>query len=217
MLTMQYPIEIPTLVAEALALAESLGFDVRPEGNPAGANNTSPSCCLNEAGALLKVLTATITAGHVGEIGTGAGVGAAWIVSGLQSEARFTSVELVAHLARAASGLFQAYPNVEILHGDWKDAFREYGPFDLLFADGGGVGGGNTAQWQTLAALMNPGGIMLMDDVTPEQFWPEDWRGKPDPKRELAFNSGYFQSVEVRVRADASVLLMVRKESPTGA
>ena len=69
---MQYPIEIPPLAAKALTLAESLGFDIRPEGNPASAgSNTAPSCCINEAGALLKTLASTVTAGTIGEIGTG--------------------------------------------------------------------------------------------------------------------------------------------------
>jgi len=51
-----------------------------------------------------------------------------------------------------------------------------------------------------------------MDDLTPEELWPASWRGRPDPKRELAFRSGLFTAAEVRSRADAYVLLAVRED-----
>lgn len=214
---MQYPIDIPPLVTEALALAESLGFDTRPEGNRAGIGGTTPSCCIKEAGALLRTLVSTIVTGKIGEIGTGAGVGAAWITAGLSDTALFVTVELKEHLFAGASQLLEDHPNVDVLCGDWKAQFLQHGPFDLLFADGGGVGNGGPEHWQEIASLVRVGGMLVMDDVTPEEFWPDSWRGSPDPKRELAFNSGYFCSTEVRVRADISVLLMVRQAHPADA
>jgi hypothetical protein len=54
---------------------------------------------------------------------------------------------------------------------------------------------------------------MVLDDLTPEELWPLEWKGNPDRKRELAFCSGYFISHEIRSRPDVSTLLMVRKGS----
>jgi hypothetical protein len=31
------------------------------------------------------------------------------------------------------------------------------------------------------------GGHLVLDDLTAEAEWPDEWRGKADPKRELAF------------------------------
>jgi hypothetical protein len=60
--------------------------------------------------------------------------------------------------------------------------------------------------------LVRPGGIMVMDDLTPESLWPQSWRGAPDPKRELAFHSGYFTATEVRTGDATSALLKVRRQ-----
>jgi len=66
--------ETPPLVVRALALAESLGFE---------------KSCRPEDGALLHVLAARRGIIRAAEIGTGAGVGAAWIVSALAPQTPF--------------------------------------------------------------------------------------------------------------------------------
>ena len=71
--------EMPPLVRRALALAEEQGFE--------------KSCRLEE-GALLHVLAARRGIARAAEIGTGAGVGAAWIVSALPPQTPFFTVEL---------------------------------------------------------------------------------------------------------------------------
>jgi predicted O-methyltransferase YrrM len=48
---------------------------------------------LPEVGRLLAVLTATIGQGRIGEIGTGYGVGAAWIVSMLRDGVSFFTID----------------------------------------------------------------------------------------------------------------------------
>lgn len=209
----QYPVQIPDLVHQAKALAHKLGFDLRPEGNPAGGNQTGPSCCIDEVGNLLRVLSTSITSGKIGEIGTGAGVGSAWIISGLNPGVPFNTVETDGRLAATTTELFNQYPNVKVYHEDWRQSFVSDGPYDLIFADGGGVGSADQSDWPAIQELLVPGGTMVIDDLTPEELWPDSWRGNPDPKRELAFNSGLFESVEVRSRPDVSTLIMVRPTS----
>ena len=73
----------PPLVVRAQALAAELGFE---------------KSCTDEDGALLHVLAGRRGLLRAGEIGTGAGVGAAWIVSALSPGTPFVTVELEDHL-----------------------------------------------------------------------------------------------------------------------
>src|SRR5690606_32494576 len=142
------------------------------------------------------------------EVGTGAGVGPAWLASGLAGSATLTSVELEPRLARAASELFAPIPNVEVVTGDWYEVMPGRAPFDLLFFAGGGGEALESHNWRTRVELVVAGGVMILDDLTPEEFWPATWRGRPDSKRELAMRSGLFTAAEVRVRPDVAVLLL---------
>ena len=78
---MTHPTNTPTPVAveRALQLAEQ---------------HTFKQSCLPEVGRLLRVLVAGAGAGSVGEIGTGCGVGAAWLLSGLRPEQHLYSAEV---------------------------------------------------------------------------------------------------------------------------
>jgi len=203
---LQYPLEIPALVDKAKRLADSLGFDNRAEGNRAGDVPDGASSCVDEVGSLLRTLATSVSTGVVGEIGSGAGVGSSWLASGLSKATRLVTVEIDERLSTAVRQHLDSYPNVLVLTGDWRDSFRDEGPFDLLFLDGGG----DRHSAEEVASLMRPGGMVVIDDLTPESMWPESWRGKPDPKRELAFRSRFFRTCELQLRPDLSVLLLAR-------
>ena len=206
----QYALKVPAIVQAAKRTAVDAGFDLRPGGNPIGGSPVGPSACLDEVGSLLRALATSMPQGRIGEVGTGAGVGTAWLAAGLSSTATLTSVELVPHLASAARSLFTQQQNVSVITGDWREVMPRHAPFDLLFFDGGGLEALREDNWSLIAGLMAPGGVLVLDDLTPEELWPESWRGVPDPKRELAFRSGLFVACEVRSRADAALLLLVR-------
>lgn len=105
---MQYPIAVPELVQAAKRLTDPIGFDLRPEGNRAGQESAGPSACFDEAGSLLRILTASRPEGRIGGVGTGSGVGTAWMASALAQTASMVSVELDARLAAAARDFFAA-------------------------------------------------------------------------------------------------------------
>ena len=132
---MQYPIKKPEIVEKALELAGELGFAIRPDGNPLADSPSNASCCIDAVGSLLQTLCASLQDGaKVGEIGTGAGVGTAWLGSGLTPRSTLTSVEIDPRLHTAVAELFAAHQSVTLLNGDWRDAFTSHAPFDLLFA-----------------------------------------------------------------------------------
>ena len=209
----QYPLDIPAIVQRAKQAASEADFDLRPEGNVGDASKACASACLDEVGSFLRTLTAALPDGHIGEVGTGTGVGSAWIASGLADTARLTSVELDPNLADVARKLFEDKSNVEILTGDWLERMPPLAPFDLVFFDGGGQQALKPENWQMIASLLKPSGMMVIDDLTPEEDWPESWRGQPDAKRELAFGSGLFTATELRSRPDVALLLLVRRTS----
>lgn len=178
--------ELPPLVSRALALGASLGFD--------------RSCSL-ETGRLLHVLAGTRGRTRVAETGTGAGVGAAWLVSALDPAVPFFTAELDAGRAAAARGLFEEDENVHVLAGDWHDVLPQHAPFDLLFHDGSKRRPDLDGE-ETLG-LLAPRGLIVMDDLTPGRegldLVREFWLGHP----ELA-------AVEIAVSPREAVILAVR-------
>lgn len=200
---------IPPLVRRAHALAESLGFPLMPEGRPPG-HSGPPSACIPEVGRLLQVLAAGKIGGLIVEHGTGAGVGTAWLASGMPADSKLISVELDPKLANAARELFRDYPNVEIRQGDWHDALANGPPADLLFMDATVRQDLGSRDWERMTELVKVGGQFVMDDLTPIELWPPEWQGHVDFKREFAFSNPRVIGVEVRTTATTAALIVTR-------
>ena len=159
-----------------------------------------------EVGRLLHVLARQYQRGTIGEIGTGCGVGAAWIISALARVTSFVTVELDESCALAAQALFAPFPKVRVIHGDWRDILP-YGPFVLLFADGGQA---KQAEPDVLLHALEPGGLLVLDDLTPREHWPPNWRGRPDPVRDYWLNDPRVAATEIRVTPTSGVILATR-------
>ncbi|MBN3942818.1 class I SAM-dependent methyltransferase [Nostoc sp. NMS9] len=187
-----YPIaSSPSLVQQAESLAAQLEF-------------TQSS--LPEVGRLLHVLTSHITQGQIGEIGSGCGVGAAWIVSALHPDSTLITIESDRQLAKVVQQLFANKSNVRTLQGDWHDLLT-YAPFNLLFADGGKA---KLTEPQTLITALKLGGFILLDDLTPEEYWPPQWHGRTDQIREFWLKDPRIAATEIPVTAKNSVILATR-------
>ncbi len=175
---------VPPLVERARLLAERLGFG---------------RSCSEETGRLLHLLAGQRGRARVAEIGAGAGVGAAWILSALPPEATFVSVELDEGRAAAVSELLSGDEHARVVHGDWREVLPGEAPFDLVFADGGGPA---TKTDETLAGLLAPGGTLVMDDLTPG-------RPDPDPIRELWLQHPRMAAAELHVSEREAVIVAV--------
>jgi predicted O-methyltransferase YrrM len=171
---------LPPLVAKALALAERTGF--------------TRSCSV-ETGRLLQVLAGVRGLGRVAEIGTGTAVGAAWILSALDPDVAFVTVELDGERARAAAELLAEDEAARVLHGDWREVLPPEAPFDLLFADGG-----RAKAHEEVAGLLAPGGILVLDDLTPGY-------ADPDPVRELWLRHPRLVATELQVSSREAVIV----------
>jgi len=148
----------PELVLAAERLARELGFPLtRQEAGP-----DRHSACLPGVGTFLAVLAAGVKS--IAELGTGTGIGTAWMVSAMPASGRLITVEIDEGQAMVVRQLFAADQRVEVITGEAATEVAGRGPFDLIFAD---CGIRDDASFGRLVDLLNLGGRIVMDDVTP--------------------------------------------------
>lgn len=161
---------------------------------------------LPEVGRLLAVLTAACPRGRIGEIGTGCGVGTAWMASALPTDATLITIDTNADYVSAGRRLFADNPRIQVLHGDWRE-LRTYAPFQLLFADGGHA---KAEHPNAVLDLLAPGGVIVLDDLTPEEYWPEEWQGQVDVTRQFWLTTTRVVATEIRVTERHAVIIATR-------
>ncbi len=188
---MSAPPELPGIVSRAFDVSRKAGY---------------VSFCRNETGRLLATLAAT-RGGTLAEFGTGCGVGTAWLRSGVRNGARILTAELDPKLATAAQEIFQDDPQVEVLAADWS-TLRDKGPYSLLFLDASTP---EDAGVDSVADLVEPGGIVVLDDFVPCEVWPPITGGRVDTLREQWLTDERFTTVEVMIAPDASALIATRR------
>ena len=185
-------VALPPVVRAALESAERLDF---------------PWSCTPETGSLLAVLARGVDRGRIGETGTGAGIGLAWMIDATSPATAIVSVEHDPVLERHARRTFAGRSNVTIVGGD-AVRLLDHGPFDLAFLDGGGSG--KAEEPLDPRVLLAVGGVAVIDDLTPWTSWPPSWDGQPDPARLFWHEHPDLATAEVRVSAIESVLLATR-------
>lgn len=188
---MSAPPELPEIVARAFDVSRKAGY---------------VSFCRNETGRLLAALAAT-RGGTMAEFGTGCGVGTAWLRSGMRPGARILTAELNARLATSAQEIFTDDPAVEVFQADWS-TLGSKGPFSLLFLDTSGT---ESVRVDAVADLVEPGGIVVLDDFTPCESWPPIHSGRVDTLREEWLTDERFTAVEVMIAPDASAVIATRR------
>lgn len=187
---MSAPAVVPELVARALDLSRQRGFI---------------TSIRNETGRLLAALAASRT-GTLAELGTGCGVGSAWLSSGAPKTARVVSAELDPALAGDVQKIFADTDNVDVIAGDWS-TLEQYAPFSMLFVDVREV----MESIDVLANLMEPGGIVILDDFVPSDYWPPIVEGRVDTVREQWLTDERFAAVEMLIDVHASLIIATRR------
>jgi predicted O-methyltransferase YrrM len=154
----------------------------------------------------VRRLLAVLAAGkRVAEVGTAFGLGA----QALASTAReVVTVELDPERARLAREALAGLPNVEALEGDWAELLPPRAPFELLFMDGGGWKL-DLAQAGRMLELLAPGGLAVVDDMTPGYG--------PDPVRDFFFGNPELVAVEILTTPETAALLVTRRPEGAGA
>ena len=174
---------VPPLVGRAKATAAALGFE---------------QSCRDEDGMLLHVLASRRGIERVAEIGTGSGVGTAWLASALAPGVPLVTAERDERFAAAAAELFADDQDVGVLHGDWREVLPAHAPFDLIFVDGGCAKDDPDA----VLALAAPGATIVLDDFS------ADW-GRHDPRRASWLAHPRLTAVEIGTGETAQVIVAV--------
>lgn len=176
---------MPGVVVEAKARAARAGFRLSSE---------------DDVGRLLAALVGDVPeGGRVLELGTGVGVGTAWLVGGLEaagrSDVEVVTVEADGGLASLAAGA--GWPGwVRLVEGDVLDVLGGLGSFDLVFADAQG------GKWEGLdrtIGVLRPNGVLVVDDMKPQQWWSDAQRSKQEMVRRTLLGHPDLEAIELDV------------------
>jgi len=185
---------LPELVAAAYERAAGTGLQL---------------ACEVEVGRLLATLAAAVPdGGRILEIGTGVGVGLAWLVHGLvgRHDVEVVTVELDDVVQQTA--LSAPWPPwVRFESGDGAEVVGRLGQFDLIFAD---APGGKLLKLRRTVAALRGGGVLVVDDMDLRRHEDEQLRSALALVRqrlvenrdlfcaELGFSSGVIVAVKRR-------------------
>jgi predicted O-methyltransferase YrrM len=123
-------------------------------------------------GCLLRALSATKPAGNFLELGTGTGMATAWMLDGMDAEARLVSIEIDEAVLKVAKESLRDDLRVTFIHADGGEWLSRAKPdqFDLIFADS--WPGKYTHLDEALRSLKR-GGLYVVDDMLPQPNWPD--------------------------------------------
>ncbi|MFD8913986.1 O-methyltransferase [Streptomyces sp. NPDC059575] len=158
------PYQRPAVLDAILTDAERLGFTMS---------------CEDRTGSLLATLAASKPGGHVLELGTGVGAGAAWLLSGMSQDARLTTVEVAPDTQAVARRHLGHDPRVQFVTADADEWLTDYDgpPFDLAYVD---CRPGKFRRLDELVAHLTRGALYAVDDLLPQATWPCDHEPRVD-------------------------------------
>lgn len=181
---------MPDLVQISKALAERNSFN---------------DSCSDEVGRFLAVHVSHVSKGEILEVGTGFRVGSSWILSAISPSVQFISID---HSKKKIDLVNKTiiHKQGEFILGDWKDIINR-GPFQFIFADASIV---KSIEADRLFDILEIGGMLFMDDFTPVEHFPEEWKGKPDKAREFWLNHSGLIATEIYLTPMTAAILATR-------
>lgn len=131
----------------------------------------------HQTGSLLRTLVATKRGGRVLELGTGTGLSTCWMLDGMDAEASLTTVDIDLTFVGVAQKHLSGDDRVKFHVRDGSDFLRgEAGKkYDFIFAD---TWPGKYWDLDLALGLLEVGGLYVIDDMLPQENWPEDHPSK---------------------------------------
>ena len=165
-----------------------------------------------KTGTLLRALAASKPAGRILELGTGTGVGTAWLLAGMDANARLDSVdndEAAQNVARRHLG---HDPRLTLHLADGAGFLRRFPAraFDLVYAD---TWAGKFTHLDDALALVRVGGIYVVDDLLPQANWPDGHAVKVQAL--VGELEGRVDFAAVKLAWASGLLVLVRTDAPT--
>jgi predicted O-methyltransferase YrrM len=162
-----------------------------------------------QTGSLLRTLAASKPASRFLELGTGTGVGTAWLLAGMDNASRLDSVDRDAAVSAVAQRHLGDDPRVTFHVSDGAGFLTRMGSqrFDFIYAD---TWPGKFTHLDLALSLLRPGGIYFVDDLLPQPSWPEDHGPKvPGLIARLDSQPGF---VATRLAWASGLMILVRTE-----
>lgn len=187
--------QIP-LVLEAIQHdTENLGFTMASEP---------------KTGSLLRAFAASKPAGRFLELGTGTGVGTAWLLAGMDANSRLESVESDATVLEVAKRHLGHDPRVRFHLMDGAEFLAEsQQQFDLIYAD---TWPGKFTHLDLALSLVRIGGVYFVDDLLPQPNWPAEHAPRvPTLIAELESQSAF---VSAKAAWASGLMVLVRTKPP---
>ena len=121
---------------------------------------------------LLKTLAATKSGGKFLELGTGTGLSTSWILDGMDDVSSLISIDNDARFLAIADQYLGDDKRLELVCIDGADWFEQnkHLKFDYIFAD---TWHGKYLLLDEAIAMLNAGGLYIIDDMLPQPNWPD--------------------------------------------
>ncbi|MDO9552555.1 MULTISPECIES: O-methyltransferase [Rhodonellum] len=138
---------------------------------------------------LLRTLAGTKPGGKFLELGTGTGLSTAWILDGMDQNATLVSIDNDPNFLGIAMEYLGEDSRLELVETDggvWvgKNLSRK---FDYIFAD---TWHGKYLLLEEVLSMLNPGGLYIIDDMLPQDNWPEGHQEKAEKLVSFLENRG---------------------------
>ena len=162
-----------------------------------------------KTGSLLRTLAASKPGGTFLELGTGTGMGTAWLLAGMDAGARLISVDHDAKVLEVARRNLGHDVRVTFHLGD-GGAFLERATqqYDLIYAD---AWPGKFTHLEQSLSLLTIGGIYFIDDLLPQASWPDRHAPKvPALITDLEHRRGF---VTTKLAWASGLMILVRTDS----
>ena len=161
-----------------------------------------------KTGSLLRLFAASKPRGRLLELGTGTGVGTAWLLAGMDTRSRLVSVDTDPNVQEIARRQLGRDPRIEFHLGDGgaflNNSSQQY---DLIYAD---AWPGKFTHLDCALSRLAVGGIYFIDDLLPQSNWPEGHAPKvPCLIEDLENRSGF---VATKLAWASGLMMLVRTD-----
>lgn len=149
-------VQPPPMLAQIEARTNAMGFNMASEPR---------------TGALLRALAASRPGGRLLELGTGTGVATAWILAGMDSRSRLTSVDVSAEHQQVAREFLGGDVRLTLVLEDALEFLKRQRTesYDFVFAD---AMPGKYEGIEECLRVVKAGGLYIIDDLLPQTNWP---------------------------------------------
>lgn len=126
---------------------------------------------------LLKTLAASKPGSKFLELGTGTGLATSWILDGMDSASTLVSIDNDADILSIAKDNIGVDKRLRLVCADAADWIKQNAKqqFSFVFAD---AWPGKFSLLDEVLAMVEKGGFYIIDDMLPQQNWPEGHANK---------------------------------------